>query len=778
MKISLLIAFLLFLVHGMTQPYAKCKIFTDDTGLHQLSKAGIPVDHGTLKKGSFFISDFSPREMELIKELGFNYEIVIPDVQQFYQERNVMQSEKRNASCLSDQVKLPPVPSGFNLGSMAGFYTYQEFLDELDEMAATYPNLISARQTISTFLTHENRPIYWLKISDNPSVDEAEPEVLYSALHHAREPLSLSNTIFYMWYLLENYATDPEVKYLVDETELYFIPMLNPDGYVQNQTSNPNGGGMWRKNKRDNGDGTIGVDLNRNYSAAWGTTGVNFDGNSDTYPGKSAFSEPETQAMKWFCENHQIQFAFNAHTYSNLILFPIGATSNDFADDHDYFQSLGDHMVRDNHFVAQKASDLYPASGDSDDYMYLDDLDKKPAIFAFTPEIGSDNDGFWPASSSITLQCQLMVQSNLALAHAPHNYWLVTENEAFYISEKAGNFEHQVKRLGLNETDLIVSISPLKGIKSFGSPLTYDLALNQSEIGHISYILEDNIQVGDPVEYVLHSDFGSLQVHDTIRRSYGEPPVLFFDPVAVDSNWVGDWGTTNATFASPSLSYTDSPNGTYKNFTFKQIRLKNSINLLDAKKAELAFYAKWDIESDFDYARLEVSTDNGLSWIGQCGKYTVAGTSVAGGVQPNNEPVYEGKQSEWVLEEMDLSDYLGQNIDIRFVLRSDGGLVKDGFYFDDFKVYMDDGKQLSAAQPFKIFPSPASGKLYVQFPTSLKGFQLTLYDQHGRKVSQKQIQQEVYQDQLDIQKLRSGIYTADLISADQVHYRVKIMIQQ
>lgn len=112
------------------------------------------------------------------------------------------------------------------------------------------------------------------------------------------------------------------------------------------------------------------------------------------------------------------------------------------------------------------------------------------------------------------------------------------------------------------------------------------------------------------------------------------------------------------------------------------------------------------------------------------------------------------------------------------MLRSDGGLVKDGFYFDDFKVYMDDGKQLSATMPFSIFPSPASGKLYVQFPTSLKGFQLSLYDQHGRKVSHKQIQQDLFQDQLDIQKLQSGIYTADLMSPDQEHFRVKIMIQQ
>jgi len=114
----------------------------------------------------------------------------------------------------------------------------------------------------------------------------------------------MTSTIYYMWYLLENYASNDEIKYLVDETEMYFVPLLNPDGYIYNQTTDPNGGGMWRKNRRPNSDGTFGVDLNRNYSHGWGTTGISWNTSDDTYPGTSAFSEPETQAMKVFCEQH------------------------------------------------------------------------------------------------------------------------------------------------------------------------------------------------------------------------------------------------------------------------------------------------------------------------------------------------------------------------------------------------------------------------------------------------------------------------------------------
>ena len=137
-------------------------------------------------------------------------------------------------------------------------------------MYTLYPDLITVRDSIDTFLTHEGRPVQWVKISDNASTSESEPQVLYTALHHAREPESMTQLIFYMWYLLENYGSDDEVTGLVDAKEMYFVPMLNPDGYVENQTEDPNGGGLWRKNKRNNGDGTYGVDLNRNYGYEWG----------------------------------------------------------------------------------------------------------------------------------------------------------------------------------------------------------------------------------------------------------------------------------------------------------------------------------------------------------------------------------------------------------------------------------------------------------------------------------------------------------------------------
>lgn len=765
---------------SIAQSYSRAKVLTDEAGLAKLVNLGIAIDHGTHKKNSFFISDFSSAEIKAMRDAGFTVEIQIEDVKQFYVSRNAVSGPTRNTICPppAGQNPEPIVPSNFQLGSMGGFFTYQEMLDQLDLMATLYPNLISARDTISNFTSVESRPIYWLRISDNANSDENEPEVLYSAIHHAREPLSLSNTIFYMWFLLENYATNPEIKYLVDESEMYFVPMINPDGYIYNQTTDPSGGGMWRKNRKNNLDGTFGVDLNRNYSSAWGTTGISMVTSADVYPGKNAFSEPETQAMKWFCENRDFLFAFNAHTYSNLILFPLGITATDFADDHDFFQNIGNVMVQYNSFVAQKASDLYPASGDSDDYMYLEDLGVKPKIFAFTPEIGSDEDGFWPGSDRIIPLSQDMLHANLTLVRAAHNYWTVEDLDASAITSLSGNFTHKALRLGIDETDVTVSITPLQGITSVGAPVVHDLALNQSQDGSISYQLNAGIALGDPIRYVLVSDFGSTIQRDTIDKVFGNPPLKLFDDATNTDNWTGNWSLTSESYYSASNAFTDSPNTDYANMASKTFTLP-ALNLTGADQAKISFYARWDIESNYDYARLEVSTDGGSSWIGQCGKYTVPGTSASGSVQPQDEPVYEGTQLDWVLEEINLSDYLGQNILLRFILQSDGGKTADGFYFDDFKLYHNSTQGLedaSSAAAFQVFPSPAQNSLSIAHQQNMKGYRVKLLDANGRVLLQEKIEFNTNLYELELSGIPSGFYVTELENNDGQVTRVKILV--
>ncbi len=77
-----------------------------------------------------------------------------------------------------------------------------------------------------------------------------------------------------------------------------------------------------------------------------------------------------------------------------------------------------------------------------------------------------------------------------------------------------------------------------------------------------------------------------------------------------------------------------------------------------------------------------ISTNGGASWTPLAGKYTVTGNSN----QAQGEPLYDGFQTEWVQEEIDLFDYIGNSVTFRFMLKSDNYVTEDGFYFDDFEV--------------------------------------------------------------------------------------------
>ena len=741
--------------------YSKARIWANSSELQQLAAMGLPVDHGVYKKNTFIISDFSSAGLEKAKAAGFQVDILIEDVQAHYRSAEYQnQAPVKNATCPQEGGSTydPAVPSNFQLGTMAGFYTYQEFLDEIDAMANQYPNLISAKAPISDTLTHEGRPIYFAKISNDPNVDQGKPRVLFSAIHHAREPGSLTQTIFYMWYLLENYGTDPEVTYLVDNLEIMFVPVVNPDGYIHNVVNDPNGGGMHRKNKNPNvGNQNPGVDLNRNYSYQWGTTGVDLgDENSDVYPGSGPFSEPETKNMKKIAETWNISLAHNSHTHGGLQLYPIGATSQEFAADDSYFDAISSHQVKHNGYDAMKSSGLYPASGDSDDYMYKDEN-----IFAMTPEVGFN--GFWPPQSVITSDCIDMLYPNLTLSHLALVYGVTTNLDVVStINDMTGDFNYDIQRLGLQPGALTVSIDPITGIQSVGSPDVYNLLLEETQTGAISYQLDPAIQYGDEVKYVLVTDNGDWQHRDTIVKTFGSATLQFSDPAANLDNWTGDWDLTTEDFYSADYSFTDSPNDDYSSGSFSEFVFNDTVDLTEATAAAVRFRAKWNIENNWDYAQFQVSTDNGNSWIAQCGRYTNPGAQNQGDPQPIGDPLYDGVQSSWVLEDINLSDYLGEEIMFRFILVSDNFVQEDGYYFDDFEILYDLNPDASLqendALSFNMFPNPANDEVKIAFDQYVNSGELNIYNNMGQLVKTISINAQTNTVSVSTDEMPQGVY--------------------
>lgn len=281
-------------------------------------------------------------------------------------------------------------------GAMGGYFTFAEMETLLDQISALNPAIASSKFSLGQ--TVEGREIWAVKVSDNVASDENEPEVRLDSLHHAREPVSLHMGLYFFDWLVASYGIDPLATHLVDEREIWIIPCVNPDGYEHNRSTHPNGGGLWRKNRRDNGNGTFGVDLNRNYSYQWGYDNSGSSGNtgSETYRGPSPASEPETQAMEAFITSRDFRTAISAHTYSDLWLFAWGYFCSD-PPNRAELDGIADGYTAQNGYVhGTICQELYSANGDSVDY----DLGVH-GIWSGTCEIGGSGDGFWPSATRI-----------------------------------------------------------------------------------------------------------------------------------------------------------------------------------------------------------------------------------------------------------------------------------------------------------------------------------------------------------------------------------------
>jgi carboxypeptidase T len=225
-----------------------------------------------------------------------------------------------------------------------------------------------------------------------------KPGIVFFGNHHARELVTVEIPLRLATLLLEGYGKDPAITDLVDTRDIYIAPMINPDGHVHAEK-----GESWRKNTHsDKADVTVedrgyfGTDLNRNYGFKWASGGASSNPTDETYMGKSAFSEPETQAVRDFMVSHKnIKIMMSYHSFSNLILWPWG-WSNSPTPDADKLSTIGKKLAAPGKYTPEQASDLYVASGITDDFTY-----GQLGMLSFTTEIGTWNDHFDPPYSRV-----------------------------------------------------------------------------------------------------------------------------------------------------------------------------------------------------------------------------------------------------------------------------------------------------------------------------------------------------------------------------------------
>ena len=274
--------------------------------------------------------------------------------------------------------------------SNSGYHNWPELVDEIQQAAVDYPSIVSLFSIGKSALGLD---IWMAKVSDNVADDEAEPEVLVDALHHAREHLTTEQALALLGWLTRDYGTDETVTRLVDTSEVFIIFALNPDGMRHDLTGTPYR--AWRKNlQRDSAGTAMYTDLNRNYGYRWGCCrGSSGNRSAITYRGPAPFSAPETRAMRDFVNGRvvngvqQIRTHVTLHTNGELILWPYGYTKTNVPPDmstldHAALAALGRTMAALNGYVAKQSSDLYVTDGDQIDWMY-----GRHRIFSYTYEL-------------------------------------------------------------------------------------------------------------------------------------------------------------------------------------------------------------------------------------------------------------------------------------------------------------------------------------------------------------------------------------------------------
>lgn len=280
------------------------------------------------------------------------------------------------------------------------FHNYNELLTDLKALEKKYAN-IGKIETIGK--THEGRSIFAFHINTSPSELRSgvstKPGVIFMGNHHAREHLSVEIPLMLIKHILDNAKAFPLNQFL-DQRDIWIIPMVNPDGAEYDVATGKYK--MWRKNRRDNKDGTFGVDLNRNYGYGWGTGGSSKDTDSDIYMGEAPFSEPESQAIRDFVVSKpNTTTLLSFHTFSELILYPWGGKYESVPSlkDKTTFETMAKTMSKWNKYTPQQSSDLYIASGDTTDWAY-----GERGIYAFTFELSPKEGGrygFYPGQKII-----------------------------------------------------------------------------------------------------------------------------------------------------------------------------------------------------------------------------------------------------------------------------------------------------------------------------------------------------------------------------------------
>jgi hypothetical protein len=489
--------------------------------------------------------------------------------------------------------------SGFELGSYNGFYTLDEVYIELDSMRMLYPNLVSMKDSIGT--TWEGRTIWAVKLSANVDNEEDKPEVFLNSLAHGVEPMSMMVLMHFMYYLIENYEKDPTATYILDNREIYCIPVFNPDGYFHHE----------RKNRRENPDSSYGVDLNRNFGYMWGVDddGSKPDPSHIMYRGPYAFSEPESRAIRDFCNRHSFITANNMHYYGYWLYIPFGYNLQNTPDSMVY-HTITKMGTEFNGYDAQLS--FHPVNGTVSDWMYGDTI-SKPKIIAITTEVGGKDISNYvnPTEEDIWDVCLDGVYQNIIISLAPG----IAEDVPYISNVKLDkslveDINGEIKISVEEKNNLLLKESDIKGlIFNEESVLVDSISLQYESLNSVS-------NLGGTIKPPEEEGFYTINIVQKVsdlkfplfyNKQYPDLKFVHAGPFQVSINEIAEKGSAGywIKFAFTNLSehFTfskvylniDSPDTTITAISPKQLACYN----ITPGESRLTGYAIFSVDSNF-----------------------------------------------------------------------------------------------------------------------------------------------------------------------------------
>jgi len=658
-----LILFCLQLEYAFSSFHLVRIFLNNEQDLIKLEKLSLDFESAT--KGKDFV-DLVVNDYELttLASSGLNFSVLFDDYEKYLSEQ--IQQENR---------KEPVEPLSFKLGSMGGFYKLNEIYERFDELAKNYPYFIQADTIGSSW---EGRKIVAYAFGSNNTKSD---EVLITALHHSREPATVTTIVYFLNTIFDLAKEgNPEAEYLLQNRRIWVIPVLNPDGYYYNETRYPNGGGMWRKNRRPINSTDTGVDLNRNYGPYefWNANnnGSSTNPKNETYRGPEPFSEPELQALRIFCFRHNFLMALNFHTYGGMLIYPYSALPSETPDSV-WYRSFGMYIqpLTSYYFGTDLQTVGYATRGSSDDWFYTSDS-TKGKVLAFSPEASYQFDGFWPkqnriiqiAKENFPLILNFLWSAGANIRLIDNYYFFDTLRKVGYLSLELQNLG--IKPNGSNDNVRIysllneVSLDTTLFLPSFQPTEKYSITLsvpipkpsfvNGSSVNFVVSISQDRILRNDTISLVLYA----YEIVDL-----KQPERWYFE----GSQWGFEFDSTKEVYYlcdSPYRNYADSlDNYLYSKGSYR----------LNFKNAQLEIYSRWLIEPFYDYGLVEASTDYGNSWVSLRSYLSMIPSQNPYGKQKQGTFGFAGYFPYWNRQIFSLSQFLWKDVMFRLSLLSDRG---------------------------------------------------------------------------------------------------------